>query len=267
MPSHSRLQSLGAALALVASLWPGGLSGQYYRILPTHRPGVMLEVEKPFAGENYGALTSVVEARVSWPLTGSIAVTGRVGAAYATAGRSSSTTLANPAVGVTVEGPGLTEAEFVVGIPLRVESGDDDYATDVAILSDLGRRDRYTLPRWTTAVTTLVRRPLGGRGVIGGRLGGLLLLPRSGRDTDLDVRYGFFLRVRRASRLDAGVEFHGTARCTGPAESFAERSSHSVTFLLSPVTLPGGPEFLFHLPVDDGVREYVRGMLGVRLTF
>lgn len=268
MSEARRATVLRVGLCVSFLLSPGPLAGQYYRLIPTHHPAVSLELAKPFMGENYGTLTSVLEARVSLPLLERAAITGQVAVAHATAGmRSSSTTIASPAVGITVEGPGLVEAEVVVGLPLRWERGDDDYATDVAILSDRDRRERFTRPRWTAAVTGIARRALGPQGVTGLRLGGLVLFPRAGSSTDLDVRYGLFLRLRYAASLDVGTEFHGTARATGPAASFGERSSHTVTFLVSPVRLPGSPEVLLHLPVDGGVEEYVQAMIGVRMTF
>ncbi|MGD2069328.1 MAG: hypothetical protein PVI57_11695 [Gemmatimonadota bacterium] len=266
--SEARVTVLRVGLCLSSFLSPGPLAGQYYRLIPTHHPSVALELAKPFMGGNYGTLTSVLEARVSLPLAERAALTGQVAVAHATAGRrSSSTTIARPALGVTVEGPSLLEAELVVGLPLRWEKGDDDYATDVAILSDRDRRERFTRPRWTAAVTGVARRPLGTQGVIGLRVGGLVLFPRAGSTTDLDVRYGLFVRLRPAASFDVGTEFHGTARATGPAASFEQRSSHTITFLLSPTRLPGAPELLLHLPIDAGVEEYVQGMIGLRLSF
>lgn len=258
----------GCALCAALALHVPAASAQYYQVTPPDRRAMHLMLSKPFVGDNYGALTSTVEAALVEPLRPGLALTIRTGFTHATAGKTStSTTIAHPVVGVSWKRSGLPPGEVALGVPVGTETGDDDYATDVAVLSDLDRRERYRQGRWSVAATVAPRTATQNGGSVGGRLGTVVILPNGDRGTDLETRYGAFLRFRPAPGWEFGGEFHGSARLTGPAAGFEERSQHSMTLFLAPIRLKGTPELLLRVPLDGATKDYVDGVLSLRISF
>ena len=254
--------SLVALLVAATSVQPGELVGQSVGGGST---GVEVTVAKPLMGPNYDALTGMlgVEARLARGPASGLILHGVM--IHSTSGRATSTTLANPTVGMWMR-PGGIPLEVEVSVPLMRELGDDDFATDVARLSDQQHRERYVRDRWAVSAAwtpSLVFRD-GSSG--GAYLGSIALLPHADRDLDLRARYEAWVNLRFSPRLHGGARLAGTLRVNGSG-GFDQRTQQDLSMLLTFPSMPGFPELSFRLPVDIDLQDYVTGVVALRLRF
>lgn len=255
------MAGLGTALALLVA--PSFAAGQL--LAPGTRPEVSVTVGKPLMGENYDAFSGLFWGEVRlphWPTAGIIV---RGGFAYSTSGLARSTTLANPAVGFWAR-PGGIPVEGMVSLPLRKEMGDDDFATDLALLSDPIHRERYASGGLgiTAAVAPHIVFRDGSTGDL--KLGLVAITSHGSVDTDVRARYEAGLALGFSRSVQAGGRFAGTMRMTGSG-GFDQRVQHELQFFLRLTHAPGFPEISFRLPIDIDLQDYVTGVVGLQVRF
>ncbi|MGD8318959.1 MAG: hypothetical protein PVJ02_00845 [Gemmatimonadota bacterium] len=252
------------ALSLAA---PASALAQVSPLPPPDRRSLEVEVSKPLLSQ-YRLLTSITTVRVAWPVREGMVLSVRAGLAYATAGtRTSSTTVGNPSVALAFRTPIHVPAEVALTLPLQSEHGDDDYATEVAYLSDPEHRERFLDNVWSVSVALHPQVQLRQGGSGGFRLEAFYLGRRGGGSSYAYARYGAYFRIPPARRFEFGGELHGYARVTGPAASFGDRSVHTLTVFAGPRHPGKVPDILLHFPVDLGFRDYIGTTVGLRWTF
>ena len=258
----TRAASLLACLVLAA---PSVRAQEAPRAGAAARRAFELALSRPLMGDNYDLVSGLVDAQARvprWPGGGWIV---RAGFAYATAGRARSLTVANPAVGVWAHPRGVP-VELLVSLPLARELGDDDFATDMALLSDLVHRERYLPGRWGVSLAFAPHVTFRDGSVGDLSVGAIALAPHDGSGTDVRARLEVALGLGFSRALQAGGRVAGTVRLTG-AGGFDARTQQDLAVFLRLVHVRGRPELSFRLPIDIDLQDYVTGVAGLRLTF
>jgi len=255
---------LGLLLALGLG-FPPPLAGQQPGPSPALGPSLEVAVTKPLMGENYDLVSGLVDVKARIPWHGDVGWIVRGGLAYSTSGRTRSATFANPAVGVRVR-PGGVPLEVLVSPPLSRELGDDDFATDMALLSDIVHRERYLVGRWGVSLAAVPHIVFRDGSVADVEVGAVALPPHGVSGTDVRARFGASIGLGFTRAVQAGGRFTGTLRLTGKG-SFDQRAQQDLAVLLRFVRLRGQPEVSFRLPVDIDLQDYVTGVFGLRVRF
>jgi len=216
-------------------------------------------------GENYDPVSGLFALEVRVPQGGERGWIARGGLAYATAGRTRSATLANPAVGGWTRLAGVP-VEMLVSLPLSREMGDDDFATDMAILSDVVHRERYLTGRWGVSVAAVPHIVFRDGSVADLELGAVALTPHGGSDTDVRARFRAEIGLGFTRAVQAGGRVAGTLRLTGTG-GFDQRAQQDLALFLRLVHVRGRPELSFRLPIDIDLQDYVTGVVGLRVSF
>ena len=251
-----------AVVALVPVARPGQLGGQ---VPGGGATAVAVSVSKPLMGENYDPLSGLlgVEARIARSPGSGLILHGTL--LRSSAGRTVSTTLANPTIGVWMR-PGGIPVEVEVSVPLMREFGEDNFASDIGRLSDQQHRERYLPGRWAVSAALtphMVFRDGSSGGVY---LGGVGVLPKGERDLDLRARYEVWFSLRFSPRFQGGTRFAGTVRVNGEG-GFDQRTQQDLSMFVTIPGLRGYPELSFRLPVDIDLQDYVTGVVALRLRF
>ncbi len=229
------------------------------------RPALEVGVSRPLMGENYDLVSGLLEAGVRVPRWTGGGWIVQAGLAYSTAGRTRSLTLANPAVGAWAHVKGAP-FELLVSLPLGRELGDDDFATDMALLSDLAHRERYLPGRWGVSLAFAPHVTFRDGSVGDLRVGAIALAAHRGSDADVRARYEAALGLGFSRAVQAGGRLAGTVRLTGGG-GFDQRTQQDLALFLRLVHVPGRPELSFRLPIDIDLQDYVTGVAGLRMTF
>lgn len=260
--------SPGVAVVALFALGFGGprtLLAQRPGGSPTRAPSLLVALSKPLMGENYDRVSGLLDVEARIPRRVGSAWLARAGLAYATSGSARSTTLANPAVGATVRPAGVP-LELMISIPLARELGDDDFATDMALLSDVVHRERYLEGRWGMSVAVVPHVVFRDGSVADLDLGAVVLPAHGASATDVRARFGASMGLGFTRAVQAGGRFTGTLRLTGRG-SFDQRAQQDLAVLLRFVRVRGQPEVSFRLPIDIDLQDYVVGVVGLRVGF
>jgi hypothetical protein len=259
---HGRWPWVAGAVVALGLAFPPVLAGQ----LPeTPRPSLEVVATKPLMGENYDRVSGLLALEVRVPRSADGGWILRGGLAYSTAGRTRSATLANPAVGAWGH-PGGVPLELLVSLPLSREMGDDDFATDMALLSDIVHRERYLVGRWGVSLAAVPHFVFRDGSVADVELGAVALPPHGASGTDVRARFGASIGLGFTRAVQAGGRFTGTLRLTGKG-SFDQRAQQDLAVLLRFVRMRGQPELSFRLPIDIDLQDYVTGVVGLRVRF
>jgi len=231
------------------------------------KPGRMLAIalSRPLMGENYDLVSGLldVDARIPrWRGGGWIV---HAGLAYSTAGRTRSALVENPAVGVWMHAAGVP-LELLLSVPLGRELGSDDFATDMAYLSDLTYRERYLPGRWAASLAFAPHVTFRDGSVGDAHVGAVAVAPHGDLGTDVRARYGVGVGLGFSRTMQAGARFVGTLRLTGSG-GLDDRTRQDLTGFLRLVRVRGRPELSFRLPLDIDLQDYVTGVVGLRLSF
>ena len=236
---------------------PGGAGGA--------RPALEVGLSRPLMGGNYDLVSGLVDVGVRMPRWTGAGWIAQAGLAYSTAGRTRSLTVANPAVGVWAHVKGAP-FELLASLPLGRELGDDDFATDMALLSDLAHRERYLPGRWGLSLAFAPHVTFRDGSVGDLRVGAIALAAHGGSDADVRARYEAALGLGFSRAVQAGGRLAGTVRLTGDG-GFDQRTQQDLALFLRLVHVPGRPELSFRLPIDIDLQDYVTGVAGLRMTF
>lgn len=270
MPTSRALATL-SALVLVPWL-PARGHAQEGLPLGGERPLVQIELAKPFfedqspSGSGFGFATSILDATVVIPTGGPI-LFARLGVAYATLeGTDASTTISNPRLGVLFTGEGTTHGELHVDLPFANEIGNDDYATGVAITSDIERLERFNPEAWSVGGSITPEKRLESGSILGARVGAKVWLPtEDGEDTELFAVYSSFATFA-LGEADLGGELSGIAILTEGDLDFGERTLFLATLSLGLPGVRGSPEVFVRLPLDEDTRTGgVDAVVGLRV--
>ncbi len=263
--SRRRSSGVIGVLFAFALAFPRVLSGQLPGPSPATRPSLEVVVSKPLMGENYDLVSGLLalEGRVPRGVDAGWIVRG--GLAYSTSGRTRSATLANPAVGGWAR-PGGIPLELLISLPLSREMGADDFATDLALLSDLVHRERYLPGRWGVSLAVVPHIVFRDGSVADLELGAVALPPHGEADTDVRARFRAEIGLGFTRAVQAGGRVAGTLRLTGTG-SFDQRTQQDLAVFLRLVHVRGRPELSFRLPIDIDLQDYVTGVVGLRVRF
>lgn len=254
-----------AVAAALAGTLTGPAASSARQLPPRSRPAFRVAVSKPLMGENYDAVSGTldVEARIPRWRDGGIILQGSM--AYSTSGLARSTTLGNPALGVWGRPLGVP-VELQVTLPLRREGGDDDFATDLAYLSDPIHRERWIAGRWGASVAYVPDIVFRDGSSADLRLGAVALAPKGEVDGDVRARVVAGLGLRFSPSVQAGGRFSGTFRMTGSG-GFDQRTQNDLAVFVRLPWTPGRPELSFRLPIDIDLQDYVSGVIALRMAF
>jgi len=262
MPRRWVVAVVGGALVAIGAAHPHRAAGQ---VVGGGASAVELSLGKPLMGENYDPLTGGlgVEARLARGLRSGFIFYGVF--VRSNAGQAKSAVLGNPTVGMWMRRGGVP-LEVEVSLPLMQEWGDDNFATDVARLSDLQYRERYLPGRWALSAA-MTPQWVSGDGSSGGiYLGGIAVLPHADYALDVRARYEAWFRLRFPAHVQGGARFAGTVRLSGDG-GLDQRTQQSLALFLALPTVRGYPELSFRFPVDIDLQDYVTGVVGVRVRF
>jgi hypothetical protein len=264
---------LGCAGALATA----PLAGQNPSWEGAMEPGFELMVTKPyFADEGFTFATGTVQlsgrVRLSDPalLVFELPFT-HAGIDVQGLGGESSNTLGNPYVGIELRRPASRwHWAFGARIPLKVESGDDDFASIVGIMSDLHRMEAYM----SKVVAVSGSGAFEARSAAGFTLrlqGGPVLGIPFGDESDYEdpeamLAYSAMVG-HESSPLGVSVGLAGRAILT---ESDLESGQRTIDHLAAQLRLGSGrvqPIFGARLPLDDEYAEMLDSVvsIGVRI--
>lgn len=253
-------------VALLAWAAPAAAAGQRIQPLPMGRLTLGVEAAKLFVGENFRFGTSTEEVALGVPVGDGLLLVARQGLTYATAGtHTSSWQLSNLLLSVVGE-RGATRGELLLGIPLGRTLSDSDYAEDLALLSGLDYRERY-VHRWTFGATVSRHWVLEDRSDVGLEFGVLGLTRTGDNPAQAMGRYAAFLDLPLGRQSSMELRFHGTAHLDGPYKGFSERTQNGATLSLWFGGVGPVHGLFVYYPLDDGTRDYVEWVVGVRLRF
>jgi hypothetical protein len=230
-------------------------------------PGRTLDValSRPLMGENYDLVSGLLEVDARLPRWTGGGWIVHAGLAYSSAGHTRSALIENPALGVWTHAAGVP-IELLLSVPLGRELGSDDFATDMAYLSNLAWRERFLPGRWGASLAFAPHVTFRDGSVGDAHLGAVAVAPHGDQGTDVRARYGVGVALGFSRSIQAGARFVGTVRLTGSG-GLDDRAQQDLTGFLRLVRVRGRPELSFRLPLDIDLQDYVLGVVGLRLSF
>jgi hypothetical protein len=263
----TRKSVLAAALVAIAVI-PIPVAAQIESAPPSYGQTFALELWKPFFDEfDEGFTTSVLRGRLLQPAWEGGYLIADLSLAHGRVFGESSWALSNPELGVAFAGAGGDPiGEVTVMLPLAREFGGGDFGAFVGFLHEATRFERFVEDIWSVNGVYTPTVALDGGALVGLRLGGSVLFPPDGEDTELLARYGASV-AGTSDRIRMGGEVTGVAIVSERDLSFNERTIHQMTLLLGIDRDGVVPDLLIRIPLESSVRDAIPVSVGIRLTF
>lgn len=278
-----RARLTGGLVAAGFCLVPMAAAAQLTHPVPASSSRVELALSRPsLQDQDLGAATGLLLARLTVPVGAHVSLFAEWGASHASRAldlyspspssyydpaTSSGTVTANLTLGSVFGDPEGTSGSLTGSLPVSHQSGNGSVASGVALFGDVDHVERFAPEAWAVEGALRSSRRLDSGGHLGVRVAAAVV--GSGRayvDTELYGRYALFGDAL-AGPVSLGAEMSGVALLTEGELDFGQRSHHQLTLSAGLPGILASPHLFVRLPLDSDLRDVVKSVVGLRVTF